>query len=422
MIYNDITLFSASSLVFNNGGYCNWISTTTNHYKSNPDFGGFKVDFLKENIVLFDKEKRLRPKKINMVEIKKDITPSIDTKNGENVFLVLTYPDTKIKEETTEKCIDNLKKSDNKIILASHYPASKNLQERVDYYLYDAYNPLMSHTLYNFYWSTIPQGKAEIRLDQLQRKSNLNQSLTVFNNIENSIKFAKSIGYDKVISISYDFILNENNLKTIDDLCKRIDLENKKGYFMLYNEGDMKLYKSVFFIIKTDFYSKIFDKIIRTPEEYNKECEKYGSHNFLENYFYSKLSSYSNDLIVEETNEDKLFNNSNINLFSGVEYLTVLPIKNQGDAFIIWFNSSNNKDSRRIEFVLENNGNIEHSTHYVKEKSYYLKKIVLSDNDNYNITANFIDSFTNSIIDKQTFNINKSNYSEILNNGLFTEN
>lgn len=415
-------LFTSEDLIFNNNEYCNWISTGSNYYKDDLNFNGYEVDYLKDDTVLFTRELILRNKKKEFIEIESTEIIKKEKNVSKNAFIVLTYPNTKIKEDITERCIDSLKSSENSIILSSHYPVNKNIQEKVDYYLYDSYNPLISHSLYNFYWSTIQQGKVEIRLDKLLRKSNLNQSLTVLNNMENSIKFAKSIGIDKVICVSYDFIFNENNLKTIDDICKRIDEEDKKGYFMLYNEGDMKLYKSVFFIINTDFYSQIFNKTLRTPEKYNKECSDNSSHNFLENYFYSKLSKFSNELIIEETNEEKLFNNPNINIFSGVEYLAILPVKNKNNSFIVWFNSSNDKDNRKIEFTFDNNGKTLSTTHIIKERSHYIEKININDNDNYIITAKFIDTISNEIIDIQTFNINTNNYKDILDNGLFTEN
>lgn len=413
-------IYKSGNLIFNNSEYCNWISPGINYYIEDPLFQGFEIDFIKDDEKIFTKELRIRDKMINIEakEIKKD---NLEIKNGKNAFIVLTYPNTKIKEDITEKCIDNLKITNNKIILSSHYPLSKKLQEKVDFCIYDSYNPLISHTLYNFYWSVIPEGKVEIHLDKLQNMSNLNQSLTVLNNIDNSIKFSKSIGIEKVICVSYDFIFNDNNLKTINEICEKLDREQKQGYFMQYVEGDMKLYKSVFFIINTNFYSMVFDKVNRTPLEYNEECKKNGSHNFLENYFYSKLSKYSEELLIEETNEENLFNNPNINIFSGVEYLTLLPVKDSPNTFLVWFNSSNDKDNRRIDFKYENNKEIENSVHYIKERSYYFKKITLYENDNYNITANFIDSIDNKIIETYNFNINMDNYGQILNNGLFTE-
>jgi FkbM family methyltransferase len=413
-------IFSADNLRFNNSEYINWISPNEDLCLKNPDFLGFEVDYLKGDEIIFSRQLKLKEKKIETkppIEFKK-VDP---TKNSKDLFVVLTYPDTKIKVFTTEKCLNSLKDAGLKILLASHYPVIKELQDKVDYYLYDSYNPLIEHTLYNFYWSQIGEGKAEIRLDKLQKKSNLNQSLTVLTNIENAIKFAKTAGYDNIVSVSYDFILNSGNIELIKNILDRMRKENKKGYFMRYKEEDRTLYKSVFFVVNVDFYTKIFDKRTRTPEEYNAECQRLGAHNFLENYFYKKLLPYANELIIEDTDEEKLFKNPNINIFSGCEYLALLPVKDQSDSFMIWFTSSNNKDDRRIEFTFDNNGKIERSTHYIKNRTYYSKKITLKDGDNYNITASFIDSALQKEIDKQTFNINLNNYQSILENGLFTE-
>jgi len=200
-----------------------------------------------------------------------------------------------------------------------------------------------------------------------------------------------------------------------------MDIEDKKGYFMSYYEGDRRLYRTVFFIINTEFYYNIFNSVVRTPEAYNKACQDAGCHNFLENFFFVKLNPYEKHLLIEEITEDQLFEDSEINIFSGVEYLSLIPIKDQPYSFIIWFNSSNTKDGRRIEFIIENNGKVERTTHFIKEKSYYLNKITLQSNDNYNITAHFIDSISGTIIESYNYQINMGNYITILENGLFTE-
>ena len=91
---------------------------------------------------------------------------------------------------------------------------------------------------------------------------------------------------------------------------------------MQYKEESMTLYKSVFFIVDTKFYMRLFNNP-RTPDKFNEECKILGSHNFLENYYYKKLVSHKDELLIEETDENQLFDNQNINLFSGVEYLAL---------------------------------------------------------------------------------------------------
>jgi len=360
-------------------------------------------------------------------EIHREIQPVVERKISssnfidEDIYLVMTYPDTKIKENITKQCLNSLKNNGKKIILASHYPVDKELQAMADYYLYDSYNPLINHTLYNYYWSMIPEGKVEIYLDKIDQKYQLNQSLTVLNNIKNATTFAYKMGYKNLISISYDFIFSEADLSKIDDICDRLRKYEKNGYFMRFKEGDMTLLKSVFFITNLEFFEKTFSNP-RTPEEYNKECSQLGVNNFLENYFYKKLIDYEDDLLIADTNEDELFKNSKINLFSGVEYLTLLPVKNDKRSFIVWFNSSNITDNRRIEFEYKNGDFIERSTHYIKDRTYYMKKITLNDGDNYSITAKFIDSVNNQIISVKNYNVNLNNINDLNIYGVFTDN
>jgi FkbM family methyltransferase len=419
-IETRINIFTADNLIFNNSTSINWISPGSSHVQ-NEDFCGFAVEYSRDSEILFTRE--LRFKEINKI---KDIVVT-EIKESKNMFVILTYPDTKIKEDITEECIEAIKSSGMKTLLASHYPVNKKLQDKVDYYLYDSYNPLIEHTLYKYFWSTMQEGRVDIYLDKLQNKSKLNQSLTVLNNIENSVKFAKEAGYDNIICCSYDFIFNNNDIDTIKNLCKRIDKENKNGYFMMYSENDMKLLKSVFFIINTEFYTKIFNTETRTPEQFNAECKRLDCHNFLEYYFYKKIMPYSKDLIIEVTDETKLFKNNNkINLFSGVEYMTVLPVKDQPNSFIFWFNSSNATDDRTINLIIENRGDKDIVTaqpifHEIKDKKSFLKKFTIGKDDDYFINVSFTDS-TDKEISKQVFNVNMNNIHTIRENGLFTEN
>lgn len=340
--------------------------------------------------------------------------------NGEDLWVVLTYPDTKIKEKVTTDCLKNIRSySDKKILVTSHYPMTKELQDLSDFYLYDSYNPLIEHTLYKFYWSDMENVKVELNLDKLQNVNRLNQSLVVLNNIENAVRFSKEAGYKRIICCSYDFIFNEENIKQVDSILNQLNENGKKGYFMSYKEGDMSLLKTVFFIIDVDFYSQIFTNP-RTPEKYNEECRKMGCHNFLENYFKNKLSGNLYHLMVEETDEEKLFNNPSINLFSGVEYLTVIPVKNQS-AFVLWYNSSNKWDDRRIVFTFENNGQVENHTHMIKDRCYYYRKFEVDTYDNWKIKAVFVDSKSNEKINEVNFQIDKDSFINILGNGLFTE-
>jgi hypothetical protein len=190
---------------------------------------------------------------------------------------------------------------------------------------------------------------------------------------------------------------------------------------MKYGEGDMTLLKSVFFIVDTDFYVKIFENL-RTPEEYNNECKKIGAQNFLENYYMNQLKNYTHLLTIDNTDEEKLFNNDNINIFSGVEYLNVIPVKDQPNSFVIWFNSSNKNDNRRVLFEYKkNDGTKESVVHTIKSRSYYYKKFTINNGESYEIVADIFDFDNKQSLSNYKFNIDINNIGNLSENGLFTE-
>ena len=141
----------------------------------------------------------------------------------------------------------------------------------------------------------------------------------------------------------------------------------------------------------------------------------------LQYYYEGKLKNHEIDLLIEDTDEEKLFNNDEINLFSGVEYLNVIPVKDQPNSFVIWYNSSNKNDNRRLVLEFKNGNNIETVTHVIKSRSYYYRKLTLNDNDSYTITANFMDFEGKNFLNKYVFEINKNNIEKLSENGFFTE-
>ena len=360
--------------------------------------------------------------KIPEIEIVKSIedTDKIFT-DKDSIFVLSSYPNTSIKNDITLKSIESVKKSNKEIILSSHIPVNVELQEKCNYFIYDKYNPLLKHTLYNNYWFENDDFRSDIKFENLSKKFNLNQSLTVLNNIDNSIKLAKSLGYKRIINITYDYIFSEQDIKTINNICERLDKDSKKGYFMEFKDNGLNTYKTVFFIIDIDLYLEVFNNP-RTPENFNLECEKLECDNFLERYFYKKLNNRKDDLIIESKTEEELFN-GDINLFSGVEYLTILPIKNVTDKFILWFSSNNKIDKRKIIFeIFNNNEKINEFVHIIENKTFFWKEIDLKENDNIEIKIKYLDNENDFVIDTEYFGvINKQNFDEKLKDrGLFT--
>lgn len=361
----------------------------------------------------------------------KRLKTGINIDKSKELFIVSTYPNSKKKKEVTINCLEKLKQSGRKTMLSSHMPLDESLQDYCDYYIYDSYNPLINHTLYNNYWYETNEFRADIVFDKLSKKNNLNQTLTVLNNIENSVRMAKSLGYKRIINVTYDYIFSDNDLSKIDDICQTLNDDNKNGYFMQFEDNNLDTLKTVFFIIDVDLFLDVFDNP-RTEEIFNKECSDLGVDNFLERYFYKKLEKYNDRLFIEKTTEEKLFDGS-INIFSGVEYLTILPIRGSDDEFVIWLSTNNKIDRRKMVIdVYNNNDKINTYEHIIDKKTHFYKEIKVEDEDNIELKVKFVENFNSDdefdtmsekLLDTEYFGIiNKNNMKDMLSNrGLFSK-
>ncbi len=343
----------------------------------------------------------------------------IEINKNEEIYVLSVYPNTNKKIEITKKCIESLKSGNRKIIMASHIPVDKELQNMVDYYIYDSYNPLIKHTLYNNYWYDTPDFRIDVLFEKLSKNNNLNQSLTVLNNIENCVRLCKNLGYKRIINVTYDYVFSNDDIKTIDKLSENIDNDRKRGYFMQFSDNNLDTFKTVFFIIDIDLFLEEF-KNPRTPERFNEECRNISSDNFLERYFYKKLENRKNDLLIEFTTEEEKFK-GHINIFSGVEYLTYVKVNNKPYTFVIWYSTNNDIDNRKIiiDYII-NNIKTETFEHIVKTRTYFYKEIYVDQNENITFDIKIIDLDDNSILETYFIGpINRDNFdSEMENRGI----
>jgi len=405
LIFKDDSQFYTDDVNISNQ-FKTWVNVE--HFKELKDV---TIDFFRKGRISLSRKIELNP------EIK--IKPEIKQKESKNLFVLSTYIDSDIKKKTTIDCINSLKNED--ILISSHIPLDNDIQNMVKYYIYDDYNPMIKHSLYNRFWNETDNYRIDINFDKLSNVDKLNQSLSALNNIENSVRMAKTLGYDRIINVTYDFIFSDEDLKTINDLSNEINKSGKEGFFMKFKDNNLDALKTVFFIIDVDLFLEIFDNV-RTEDKYNEDCKILGVDNFLERYFYKKLENYYDRLLIKETNENNLFNGK-INLFSGVEYLNVVPIKNNGviknNEFVLWLTTSNVVDDRTLVVNKYNNGKmVDTFDLIIKGQTKFYKVIELNNGDNIELRTMFMDN--GNIISTENFGvINKDNVKDLTPNGSF---
>lgn len=278
------------------------------------------------------------------------------------------------------------------MILSSHYPVSVDLQKTADYCVYDSNNPIIKHNFYNK-WN-YKGNDTDIELYFPPSNCDDYHGLAVLLNYYNAISLSNTLGYKNAICFNYDLIISDldfNKLYDVDQI-----LENKKGFFFYHKAPEGNTLKTVFYGINVKLFLENFSYY--NSENYTQYVDNNKISNGLEQFYYNKLIDFKTDLHIDyNNNEESYFNNSEFNLFSMVEYLSVLRVKNQNKFVVITY--VNNKiDNRTNDVIIKKNG-VEvnrYSYQINKQVCFYLLNDFEEDNF-YEIENNILDENKNLI-------------------------
>ena len=258
----------------------------------------------------------------------------------EECIILGTYPNIKDRVQWTKDTINSLKPLGRKIILLSHYPVDQDIQKMVDYYIYDAHNPLTHHSYYTRFYNDRQDYFAEININGLKDS---NQSLTVLTNIFNGAKAAKELGFKRFFYTTYDVILNEKDIPAVNEAFKT----DKKLCAATLPTPQGKGIQTNGIMFDTDFFLKEFDDV-RTPEEWNAVCTHRRCENYLEDYLSKVIFSFNpNDIQLVTNNKDTLLINSGLGVASNSEYYSIIPVVGQPNFYMFYF-FTYNRDNRKI--------------------------------------------------------------------------
>ena len=260
------------------------------------------------------------------------------------VIVMTSHPNFKTSEEITKQSLESLNPLNIDTILSTHCPVSQNLQNTATHFIFDKNNPLIRHDYYEQSWFDKEEYYALIKLHK--NDNDLQHALSVYINYYNGILHARSLGYTKAICTNFDIVFDKEDLNIITSKMNEMNSTGKKAFFMTSNANEGIHYKTIFFITDIDFFIENF-KYVTNENDYNLLTREVGSEtNCLENFFYQTLKN-SDKLLLQQVNEGDLFSKSKVNLFSNIEYFTILPLKGDSENFVVWFSSSNSFDDNR---------------------------------------------------------------------------
>jgi len=341
----------------------------------------------------------------NLLNILKPYKESYD----DELVMIGTYPNTKSREKLTLECIESVKRLGRKIMLVSHYPVPQEIQDKVDYYVYDKDNPITEHSYYTKFYNYKQDFDVEININGLK---NTNQSLPVLTNLINGFKSAKSLGFGKVFYITYDVILNIDDVKYINDSFDEVNLYDAYLCTLPTNLG--LGIETTAMTFKTDYFLNKLQHVTNQTI-YKLECQRMNCHNFLEDYFWNVFSKEENVKIISNEHHTFLIN-SGKGVSSNSEYYSILPIKNKPNKWIFYF-FTYNIDNRDVSVEITEGGfvtfhgkfNILNNREFIKEIEYNGRPITLK-----------LEFYENGDKYKtETYELNETTKNQYTNNGWF---
>lgn len=139
----------------------------------------------------------------------------------------------------------NVKKLNLPILLISNSTIPIEIQNKVDYFIYDKQNALFEHEYddydMTFYWFENENFKYENYVESKQK-----HGLSVLCNLTKSCEFIKKLGYDKFIRFEWDFFIHDDDLITIKNLIHSFIINNENGFFITKTRDSSKGVQSEF--------------------------------------------------------------------------------------------------------------------------------------------------------------------------------
>ena len=210
--------------------------------------------------------------------------------NSEDIIVINSWIDTDSKEEKLVNLIKRVKSYGHPILLTGHYPVKPEIQNMVDYYLFDKKNPLLTSDEFNGYgvnsvrWTQID----DVRIENTRK---FHHDYAIWETMRVAFKFCKDLGKTNIHFMEYDNLPDEQQFRqSFIEILPHSD-----AVIYEYHKGsaseDNPYCATYIFSIKTDVAIKTIDKI-KTKEEFFKD--KPDSWQLEKNFLQSLKSVTSN--------------------------------------------------------------------------------------------------------------------------------
>jgi autotransporter strand-loop-strand O-heptosyltransferase len=187
----------------------------------------------------------------------------------DHVFVIDSWIDTPSKENDLINLIKRLKTFNITIVLTGHYPIKSEIQNMVDYYIFDKNNPLLLFEEFEKYdltgvrWSSLGDQKIE-------NSMNFHHDYAIWESMRNAFNFCDYLGKKYIHFFEYDNLPDEYQYR--QSFLEKITnydaiLYEYRDKDHVNNDNIFDLCATFIFSIKTDIALKLISKV-KSRDEY----------------------------------------------------------------------------------------------------------------------------------------------------------
>lgn len=228
------------------------------------------------------------------------------------VIILGSYPDSIFARNTLSECVDKLSNHGYDLIIVSHFPIPEYIQSKVNYYLYDKKNPLLS------YEETPSWNFSNNDFDVVINSQG--HAPSVISNIINGVKLAESMGYD------FFYYMEADNLMAPEDIVKlnslqEIMVQSNRTLILFNPEKESDSYDTLLFGGIPEYFLDCVHPITM-PSKIS-----------LERAFYIYLHQHERLGWIVQSSVKAYFNKSDINIISH-EYIVEVIGTDSNDLYL----------------------------------------------------------------------------------------
>jgi hypothetical protein len=258
--------------------------------------------------------------------------------NKKDIIIIGAHPNHPKKMEMLRECIERVKPLGYDILVVSHYPIPTDIQEIVDYVIYDKENIQMLYSCPDY---TFANNEFTIKKHGGQG----GHALAVVKNINNGINYVNYLKYQFFFYMECDNLFDPDDLFKIEVLKNSMFMENK-NIILFHPNVEEKSYETLMFGGIPSYYcEEVHLPVIE--DDFN------GYRLSLERFFYKTHNQNVSSYYIINLSSKEYFSSSKINLEFSRYLVGIFGSNRNSNLYLFIRNFSETPNS--IEVTINNN-------------------------------------------------------------------